>query len=580
MIPHFSTYKIKVKDKEFISPEGTTFSHTAILTFFDENHKEVHYHEMAYIDVQVVYDAITQKLPINVDYCFIENFSIEFYRKNLGIEAETLIEILDFSAKNAIFESNLINDFNHLIFTQSINFSNTLFLNGGVNFSFSKFEKGIKCHDTQFRNGNILFLNTVFEGGKIDFKNAVFGNGNIDFQYALMGEGEKIFTNTNFGDGDISFINANFGNGDVSFKMAIFGDGKIDFHYAIFGAGDKSFERTEFGKGRVDFRTVEFGKGRVNFNKAVFNDGDVYFDESEMESGKLLFKNTVLGEGDFSFQQCRYENAEVNFERAVFGKGSISFYQSTFKILSLRSCHINNFFDLRVEKAELLDLSNTVVRDVIDLYPSDASVKIDELRLNRMRLQGRLYVDWRLNNLKKCIYAQKQSSLDELSEQFRVLKQNFNQNGKYDDEDLAYIEFKRNEAKAVCHHGIVKKGLAALIHYPAYWFKLWVYDKMGLFATSPMRVLVSTVLIYFVFVFVQFLAPFILETSINCIAQDASVMTKFWDTAYYSAITYLTIGYGDCSPLGFLRLVASIEGFVGVFMMSYFTVAFARKILR
>jgi len=29
-----------------------------------------------------------------------------------------------------------------------------------------------------------------------------------------------------------------------------------------------------------------------------------------------------------------------------------------------------------------------------------------------------------------------------------------------------------------------------------------------------------------------------------------------------------------------LRFVAGIEGFIGVFMMAYFTVAFARKVLR
>jgi len=49
---------------------------------------------------------------------------------------------------------------------------------------------------------------------------------------------------------------------------------------------------------------------------------------------------------------------------------------------------------------------------------------------------------------------------------------------------------------------------------------------------------------------------------------------------YHSAITFLTIGYGDYSPWGAVRVISSIEGFVGLFLMSYFTVAFVRKILR
>jgi hypothetical protein len=49
---------------------------------------------------------------------------------------------------------------------------------------------------------------------------------------------------------------------------------------------------------------------------------------------------------------------------------------------------------------------------------------------------------------------------------------------------------------------------------------------------------------------------------------------------YHSAVTFLTIGYGDHYPYGMVRWVSAIEGFVGLFLMSYFTVAFVRKILR
>jgi hypothetical protein len=49
---------------------------------------------------------------------------------------------------------------------------------------------------------------------------------------------------------------------------------------------------------------------------------------------------------------------------------------------------------------------------------------------------------------------------------------------------------------------------------------------------------------------------------------------------YYSAITFFTIGYGDYFGGGIIKLLAVLEGFSGVFLMSYFTVAFVRKILR
>jgi len=56
--------------------------------------------------------------------------------------------------------------------------------------------------------------------------------------------------------------------------------------------------------------------------------------------------------------------------------------------------------------------------------------------------------------------------------------------------------------------------------------------------------------------------------------------TDFWNSIYYSAITFFTVGYGDYFASGLVKLVATLEGFSGVFLMSYFTVAFVRKILR
>ena len=57
-------------------------------------------------------------------------------------------------------------------------------------------------------------------------------------------------------------------------------------------------------------------------------------------------------------------------------------------------------------------------------------------------------------------------------------------------------------------------------------------------------------------------------------------MDVILNSFYFSAITFFTIGYGECVPTGLLKIISPIEGFTGVFLMSYFTVAFVRKILR
>jgi hypothetical protein len=49
---------------------------------------------------------------------------------------------------------------------------------------------------------------------------------------------------------------------------------------------------------------------------------------------------------------------------------------------------------------------------------------------------------------------------------------------------------------------------------------------------------------------------------------------------YFSAVTFTTIGYGDWKPIGWAKTAAAFEGMLGVFVMSLFTVSFARKIIR
>ena len=49
---------------------------------------------------------------------------------------------------------------------------------------------------------------------------------------------------------------------------------------------------------------------------------------------------------------------------------------------------------------------------------------------------------------------------------------------------------------------------------------------------------------------------------------------------YFSVITFTTTGYGDISPVGFSRLVATIEAFVGAFSISLFVVVFMRKMMQ
>jgi hypothetical protein len=197
-----------------------------------------------------------------------------------------------------------------------------------------------------------------------------------------------------------------------------------------------------------------------------------------------------------------------------------------------------------------------------------------------MRLIGKLYIDWRHNKCHDSIVNQEGTTLRQKADQFRILKENFSGTGKYEDEDEAYIMFKRYEAKSLLTEQIEKGGIAKIWSYVPYGFQWLLFDKIGLYATSPGRVLFSVVFFWMFFGFSYYLTDLAGLGKTMSSVNNPDNLSTFTQSFYHAAITFFTIGYGDTFPMGFSRIIASFEGFMGVFMMSYFTVAFVRKILR
>lgn len=54
----------------------------------------------------------------------------------------------------------------------------------------------------------------------------------------------------------------------------------------------------------------------------------------------------------------------------------------------------------------------------------------------------------------------------------------------------------------------------------------------------------------------------------------------FWEAFYFSVVTFTTVGYGDITPIGFTKLVVTIEAFCGLFIIPLFVIGLSRKYLR
>ncbi len=531
------------------------------IEFFDDRNNKVNIVKLKVIDADELYNRIDNGLDFILEDAYVFNFSLSEYRYKRGLKEHEYVALKNFRAHRTFFDCYSVSD-----------------------FSYAKFE-GTKTqfNNCVFGNGFNNFIYADFGHGSVQFKSTRFGSGTNNFQSVIFGDGDITFSGTNFGNGNLIFADARFSNGNVDFKNTIYGAGNIDFKFAKFSEGNISFEKASFGIGKKDFKNVEFGGGRVDFKRIDFNDGDVSFEGAEFGNGKVNFRGSVFGKGNKNFNLSDFSKSEINFDDVDFGIGLLSYNQANANHISFNSCSFNSFVDFRFANCKVLNLNNSVIRDIIDIVPENETVIIKELNLINTRILGRLFINWRENEVKDIIYNQETSTFLQKAEQFRVLKENFRVNGQYEDEDLAYIEFKRCEALANLNEEKKGNALQALFAYPKYYFQKYVFDFVGRYATAPSRVLLNAILTIFVFGIIFYVTTTYFHTigSVeSTLPSNLNRLQEFWNCIYYSAITFLTIGYGDYFPYGILKLIATLEGFTGVFLMSYFTVAFVRKILR
>ncbi len=581
MLRSFESFKLEVIEKPFLRDDGFTTPCSAKVTLIDRHEKIIDELLLGYPSLNEVYEQIGLGKHVDLSNCFVQGFSLTACRRFLLKEKHCQLEINGFTARNALFVS-----------TFEIDFSYALFLNGSVDFSGAIITgKCLTFHESVFscdeiilseifvkverfdmtqcelKESNLYMKNTIFSGGEKDFQDSDFGNGQISFTY------------TDFGDGDVSFINVRFNDGEANFKATRFGEGKVDFHYARFGKGNLNFERAEFTDGRVDFRTVEFGSGKVSFNRTIFGLGHVFFDGAEAKGAKFSFRKTDFGNEHLSFEEFIGIDSELYFEKIKFNH-EVTFEKMQVSSLHLIDCQFNDRLNLHVNSVNTIDLSGCIIRDIVEYFSHGERPNVSMLNLSGIRLLGQILIDWNDNEVKKIIYNQKDTSIAQKAYQFRVLKENFRNQGKYNDEDFAYVEFKRCEEEVLLETNLKGSFTQKVGAYPNYLFKKLVFDYIGLYATAPARVFLSIAIVFLGFAgFYTIMISLGFGDIVSTYGQQND-MPVFYKSLYHSGITFFTIGYGDFVPVGAIRFFCGFEGFVGVFLMAYFTVAFVRKILR
>ncbi len=549
-------YKVKIVDQEFTSEEGVHFDQYAIVEKWIKQSK-LSSQELGIPKHEDIYKLIDQKRPIDIRHCYLNDFSITDYRESRGIKNDAIVELHALNATNSFFDGEHDTDFSYVKFCgNKANFQACIFNKGSLRFEFSLCDSEL-C----FRGAN-------FFTEAINFRFSEFDNGDIDFSECII---DCL---------DLSFVNTNFGEGDVLFTQTNFEETNCHFQYAKFKKGNLNFDRAIFEGNLIDFRKIEFGEGKVDFRRVHFGNGSINFSESEFKDGKVNFRSSVFGNGEKHFEKISFGSGNVSFDNATFGSGLLSFYGTEVHTLSFVNSRLGGHCDFRISEADEIDLSYSIVKDILDVQAGEATVNLKSLKIVGVKNMGKIFISWEKNGAFQLINSQKSSSLESKAEQFNLLKESFRTNGKYDSEDLAYVAFKRNQMKAKLMQKKRQGRVSSVIGQLQYFSQWLIYDKAGLFATSPLRVFTSMIIVLTAFSLVYMILPSFAHADIVSSVGDPDHLNLFEKSFYHSAITFFTIGYGDYYPSGHVRWLSAVEGWSGVFMMSYFTVAFVRKILR
>ena len=551
MADHF--YTVEILNLSF-EANGNVYSNSVRLQEF-LGQKKIAERRLGLIDRHEIYSQIKAGSELNLDNAYIKDFSISEYKQKLEIPPHEKLIISGISAQNAFFDCDSVIDFSYLNFQEQITFKETVFSHGMLTFAHS-----------DFNADEIDFSACRFHSHLTTFENADFNSTNLIFESSKI-SGESI-----------SFVNASFNCNEVNFKRVNFGTAKVKFQFAEFGTGNKLFERIKANGSVFDFRRVIFGSGKIDFRRSMLNCGFISFEESEIKDGKLTFRMSKFSGGDLSFRRMEFGKDEANFDHIDFGNRNISFESAHASVISISNSSVHANLDLRIKHADKIDLCHTYLYAITDLnfLKKDALEKLSILGIRNL---GKIIIRWKENNVRALIENAGGTS-EEIADQFNSLKDNFSNNGQYNDEDEAYVYFKRFEHKHNREAALQKYTVLRPLIQVQYALRSLVFDKMGLYATNPNRVLLSMIVAIFSFAGIYILfSLFGIGEIVNSV--DASDKLDIFDKSlYHSAITFFTIGYGDFYPTSFNRMISAFEGWTGVFMMSYFTVAFVRKILR
>jgi|GEM_PF-971054 len=214
-------------------------------------------------------------------------------------------------------------------------------------------------------------------------------------------------------------------------------------------------------------------------------------------------------------------------------------------LLNLEHCSVTNF-----------SLKNSTIRQW-KFYDCNVSGDFVNSKLHDIRIYGGIF-----DPLMQDCYLSRISFPDEPNipdgnfNAYKAFKRIYQSQG---DDDIAksfFIkenEFIRNQLK----------GWAYITKSLSYYY--WEYGR------KPHRIIYLSLAIIFLFACIYWLDSDLIS------ANTANKSFNFGDSLYFSTITFTTLGYGDFSPIGWLKIPSAIEAFFGVVNMGFLIAGYSNN---
>ncbi|MFV0504280.1 MAG: potassium channel family protein [Lachnospirales bacterium] len=615
----------------------------------------------------------------------VENTYIENERNLKGEKYINCLFYNEFSsiltkANNFSYSNFMGNEFNFNGVESDFSYTNFLskkntFSNGSGNFfkshlsgsfSFMDFSLSMEKSDvvksnlkvsTKENNISILFNGTNFFNSQLDFKNI------------------SIVADRTNEDG-INFYGCTFNRCKYKVNDCYF----ENMHHPILTIERSFFEKTTFDIShnkfincRMHFRYITFlnctnemanldcKHTSIEYSHCVYRDTDVTFIDITDFGVFVLNKINFIG-GNFTmtlvesvecnvvFQRSEYNcgfiinrcNFFANFKSCDFNK-SMAITDNFMKYMHFEKCKFFSIVNIDNEDTKNLFLDDCIINNVFNIKQIKSKEKAEYMEYENLSFHkticlGRIELDYKKNNVYKAMVSNfnaltsmAESKNHELSydlvEQLRMLKENFNNVGRYDDEDRAFLDFRKHSIENLkketdykdpkyrfnrdINMNIFQKLLELFLVPLSYLytlggiliknknnkdnlrkslnlFSLTFLMDIGSFATDPFKIaktIISTQVFFIVSYGLLFGAYRIGYEAVDLL----DVLRIPLKATYFSLITFFTVGFGDISqslfnesvPIKyFVAFLSSIEAFFGVFLMGYFSVSIVRKTLR